>query len=44
MMSDLPKREDAIYKEIASFEEYELTQCAAYEMAVRNDENLKAIV
>jgi len=39
----LPKRSDAIYQEIESFEEYELTQCVAYEMAVRNKNNLKAI-
>ena len=37
-MSDLPKRDDAIYKEIESFADYELTQCLAYEMAIRNDE------
>ena len=42
-MADLPKRSDDIYKEIESFEDYELTQCVAYEMAVRNSKNLKAI-
>ncbi len=42
-MESLPKRSDDIYKEIESFEEYELTQCVAYEMAIRNDDNLKAI-
>lgn len=31
------KRDDAIYKEIENFEDYELTQCIAYEMAIRND-------
>ncbi len=35
-MSDLPKRDDPIYQEIESFEDYELTQCVAYEMAIRN--------
>ena len=38
-----PSRSDEIYKEIESFEEYELTQCVAYEMAVRNEDILKAI-
>jgi len=36
-MTDLPKRSDDIYKEIESFKDYELTQCVAYEMAIRND-------
>lgn len=40
-MSDLPKRSDDIYKEIESFADYELTQCVAYEMAVRNNEVVK---
>jgi hypothetical protein len=30
------KRNDAIYLEIESFADYELTQCVAYEMAIRN--------
>lgn len=42
-MERLPKRDDEIYKEIEDFEEYELTQCVAYEMAIRNDGNLKHI-
>ena len=42
-MRELPKRNDTIYKEIEKFEEYELTQCVAYEMAIRNEENLKHI-
>jgi len=42
-MQELPKRSDTIYKEIESFEDYELTQCVAYEMAIRNKENLKCI-
>jgi hypothetical protein len=37
-MDSLPKRSDDIYKEIESFEDYELTQCVAYEMAIRNDD------
>jgi len=36
-MRNLPKRDDTIYKEIESFEDYELTQCITYEMAIRND-------
>jgi len=36
-MGTLPRRNDTIYKEIESFEDYELTQCVAYEMAVRNE-------
>lgn len=35
-MDNLPKRDDTIYQEIESFEDYELTQCVAYEMAIRN--------
>jgi len=42
-MNKLPSRSDEIYKEIESFEEYELTQCVAYEMAIRNEDSLKAI-
>jgi len=42
-MESLPQRDDAIYKEIESFEEYELTQCVAYEMAIRNEANLSMI-
>lgn len=42
-MEALPKRSHDIYQEIESFEDYELTQCVAYEMAIRNDDNLKAI-
>lgn len=33
---EIPTREDDIYEEIENFQEYELTQCVAYEMAVRN--------
>ncbi len=35
-MRELPKRSDTIYKEIESFEDYEYTNCIAYEMAIRN--------
>ena len=38
-MRELPKRSDAIYKEIESFEDYELTNNMAYEMAIRNSES-----
>lgn len=42
-MNKLPKRSDPIYKEIESFEDYELTQCIAYEMAIRNNNNLELL-
>ncbi|MFA6137170.1 MAG: hypothetical protein WC667_03705 [Sulfurimonas sp.] len=42
-MPDLPKRSDYIYQEIESFKDYELTQCVAYEMAIRNN-NVKNIL
>jgi len=42
-MNKLPSRSDEIYKEIESFEDYELSQCVAYEMAIRNEDNLKVI-
>lgn len=42
-MSKVPKRNDPIYKEIESFEDYELTQCVAYEMAIRNDYNINLV-
>ncbi len=42
-MNKLPKRDDEIYKEIESFGDYELTQCVAYEMAIRNDFNLSQV-
>ena len=34
----LPKRSDSIYKEIEEFEDYEYSNCIAYEMAIRNKE------
>lgn len=36
-----PYRSDKQYKEIEKFRDYELTQCIAYEMAIRNAENIK---
>jgi len=38
MSNQIIKRDDAIYKEIEEFKDYELTQCIAYEMMIRNDE------
>lgn len=37
-MDRLPQREDLIYKEIEEFQDYELTNCIAYEMMARNNE------
>lgn len=37
------KRDDAIYKEIESFEDYELTQCLAYEAAIRTPQISKIL-
>ena len=34
-MNKLPQRDDLIYKEIEEFKDYELTNCIAYEMAIR---------
>ena len=34
-MDKLPQRDDLIYKEIEEFQDYELTECIAYEMAIR---------
>ncbi len=34
----LPKRSNLIYKEIEEFEDYEYSNCIAYEMAIRNKE------
>lgn len=36
MIDNLPKRTDTIYKEIESFEDYEYTNCIAYEMMIRD--------
>lgn len=37
-MDKLPERDDLIYKEIEEFQDYELTNCIAYEMAIRNNQ------
>lgn len=43
-MDKLPQRDDLIYKEIEEFQDYELTNCVAYEMAIRNKEAAKKLV
>lgn len=40
-MTQLPKRSDSIYKEIEEFKDYELTNCIAFEMAIRNNQVFK---
>lgn len=42
-MIELPNRDDVIYKEIEAFEDYEFTNCIAYEMAIRNKEVKKIL-
>jgi hypothetical protein len=42
-MDTLPQRDDLIYKEIEEFQDYELTNCIAYEMAIRNNKNFEKI-
>lgn len=42
-MDNLPQRDDSNYKEIEEFQDYELTNCIAYEMAIRNDKVIKLI-
>lgn len=37
------KRDDSQYLAVEKFEDYELTYCMAYEMAIRNDEVIKTI-
>lgn len=37
-MNKLPQRDDLIYKEIEEFQDYELTNCVAYEMAIRSQD------
>ncbi|MFV0480525.1 MAG: hypothetical protein ACK5LP_00945 [Campylobacteraceae bacterium] len=39
----IPKRNDDIYLEIESFQEYEFTQCITYEMAIRNKNNTNEV-
>lgn len=38
---EMPKRSDPQYIEIENFKDYELTNCIAYEMAIRNPEFIK---
>ena len=42
-MDRLPQRDDLIYKEIEEFQDYELTNCIAYEMAIRNEDIKKLL-
>lgn len=42
-MANLLQRDDPRYKEIESFESYELTPCIAYEMAMRNKEVMRIL-
>lgn len=37
-MDKLPQRDDLIYKEIEEFQDYELTNCIAYEMVIRSQD------
>ena len=43
MSTILPRRSDSIYKEIEQFEDYEFTNCIAYEMMIRNKEVINLI-
>lgn len=43
MIEKLPNRDDKIYKEIENFEDYELSNCIAYEMAIRHS-NVKKLL
>lgn len=42
-MNSLPKRDNLIYTDIEKFEDYEFTTCIAYELAIRNDDNIENI-
>jgi len=42
-MDRLPLRRESMYTDIEKFEEYEFTNCIAYEMAIRNDDNKELI-
>ena len=42
-MDKLPQRDDLIYKEIEEFEDYELTNCVAYEMMIRTDKDYQVV-
>ena len=37
----LPNRADEKYTRIENYEDYEFTHCIAYEMAIRNEEDIK---
>lgn len=41
LSNEIIKRDDAVYKEIENFEDYELTNNVAYEMMIRNNEFIK---
>ena len=41
--NNLPTRSDTIYSEVESFEDYEYTNCIAYEMAIRNNEAIRIV-
>ncbi|MEV9498572.1 hypothetical protein [Aliarcobacter butzleri] len=42
-MDKLPQRDDLIYKEIEKFQDYELTNCIAYEMMIRTDKDYQVV-
>ena len=42
-MNKLPQRDDLIYKEIEEFQDYELTNCIAYEMMIRTDNDYHVV-
>lgn len=42
-MYKLPQRDDLIYKEIEEFQDYELTNCVAYEMMIRTDNDYHVV-
>ncbi|KLD97649.1 hypothetical protein [Aliarcobacter butzleri] len=42
-MDKLPQRDDLIYKEIEKFQDYELTNCVAYEMMIRTDKDYHVV-
>ena len=42
-MDRLPQRDDLIYKEIEEFQDYELTNCIAYEMMIRTDNDYHVV-
>lgn len=42
-MDRLPQRSDLIYKEIEEFQDYELTNCIAYEMMIRTDNDYHVV-